>query len=451
MKIFNWFRQKRVGINGSLISVFSTLLLSKIEALDAANIVDFRTVWLSLLRMKSLTEWLMWGALILLVAFNAIFEIARIHLSRVELSPSFYDVMKKYTADSIVDSLSDGIIAWGEGKTVCCSSAIIEGWRSEDVIVSTYDNAMYHFACKKENKKMYGKKSFYFLNKEYKKYVRSEEFQKIIHEGNNLTRVMLKDCCMNFDPKNRKLLLDLAKTEWSQTTYVWNKFGKKKGEELEPTSLMGEYSKGITSGTNSERYLPNSFCMHLIIETLDNKIIKSRISQNKKNDNAGTWAFSLGKQIAIEDFCDGKDLKDNFVKNWMKRAFQEEYRLSENDYMNIVEEKSLRILSVNFESDRYNFAMVCTVRLNYCYDTFYNQVAPLLSTEEAIELGFIELKEIPSILFSYLQKDQRALYHPSSYLRLLLFYMHRSGVARAERQIVKLDQKMMQCHTDELT
>lgn len=214
--------------------------------------------------------------------------------------------MKKYTADSIVDSLSDGIIAWGEGKTVCCSSAIIEGWRSEDVIVSTYDNA-------------------------------------------------------------------------------------------------------------------------------------------------GTWAFSLGKQIAIEDFCDGKDLKDNFVKNWMKRAFQEEYRLSENDYMNIVEEKSLRILSVNFESDRYNFAMVCTVRLNYCYDTFYNQVAPLLSTEEAIELGFIELKEIPSILFSYLQKDQRALYHPSSYLRLLLFYMHRSGVARAERQIVKLDQKMMQFHTNELT
>ena len=179
------------------------------------------------------------------------------------------------------------------------------------------------------------------------------------------------------------------------------------------------------------------------IETLDNKIIKSRISQNKKNDNAGTWAFSLGEQMAIEDFCDGKDLKDNFVKNWMKRAFQEEYRLSENDYMNIVDEKSLRILSVDFESDRYNFAMVCTVRLNYRYETFYNQVAPLLSTEEAIELGFIELENIPSILFSYLQKKQRVLYHPSSYLRLLLFYMHRCGVARAERQILKEEQNLM--------
>ena len=127
----------------------------------------------------------------------------------------------------------------------------------------------------------------------------------------------------------------------------------------------------------------------------------------------------------------------------MKRAFQEEYRLSENDYMNIVDEKSLRILSVDFESDRYNFAMVCTVRLNYRYETFYNQVAPLLSTEEAIELGFIELENIPSILFSYLQKKQRVLYHPSSYLRLLLFYMHRCGVARAERQILKEEQNLM--------
>lgn len=443
MKIFKWFRQKRVGINGSLISVFSTLLLSKVEALDVANIVDWGTAWRSFLSIKLLSEWLMWGSLFLLIIFNVIFETTRHHLSRMELSPSFNDVMKKYTADSIVDSLSDGTISWGEGKTVCCCSPLIEGWRSEDVLVSTYDDAMCHFACKKENKKLYGEKTFYFADKKYIKYVRSKAFQKVIREGNNLPRVMLKDCHKNFDTKNRKLLLDLAKTEWSQTTYVWKQFGKKKGKELEPTSLMREYSKGITSGTNSERYLPNSFCMHLIIETLDNKIIKSRISQNKKNDNAGTWAFSLGEQMAIEDFCDGKDLKDNFVKNWMKRAFQEEYRLSENDYMNIVDEKSLRILSVDFESDRYNFAMVCTVRLNYRYETFYNQVAPLLSTEEAIELGFIELENIPSILFSYLQKKQRVLYHPSSYLRLLLFYMHRCGVARAERQILKEEQNLM--------
>ena len=443
MKIFNWFRRWRTSINSGLISIFSALFLSKIEACDTVNAGEWCSVWKSVLNVRLISGKFMWGSFFAFIMFNVIMEIMRRYLSRMELSQSFNDVMKKYTACSIKESLSDGTLSWGEGKTVCYSKAIIEGWKSEDVLVSTYDDMTYHFYDKEENKKWYKEKKFYFVDKNYEEYVQSEAFQKIIREGNNLPRVMLKDCRMNFDTKNQKLLLDLAKTEWSQTPYVWKQFGKKEGGELEPTSLMREYSKGITSGTNSERYLPNSFCMHLIIETLDNKIIKSRISQNKKNDNAGTWAFSLGEQIAIEDFCDGKDLKDDFVKNWMKRAFQEEYRLSENDYMNIVDEKSLRILSVDFESDRYNFAMVCIVRLNYNYKTFYNQVAPMLGTEEAIELGFIELENIPSILFSYLSKEQRELYHPSSYLRLLLFYMHRCGVARAEQRIVKMYQDLM--------
>lgn len=80
MKIFNWFRQKRVGINGSLISVFSTLLLSKVEALDVANIVDWGTAWRSFLSIKLLSEWLMWGSLFLLIIFNVIFETTRHHL-----------------------------------------------------------------------------------------------------------------------------------------------------------------------------------------------------------------------------------------------------------------------------------------------------------------------------------------------------------------------------------
>lgn len=91
---------------------------------------------------------------------------------------------------------------------MCYSKAIIEGWKSEDVLVSTYDDMMYHFYDKEENKKWYKEKKFYFVDKNYEEYVQSEAFQKIIREGNNLSRVMLKDCRMNFDTKNQKLLLD---------------------------------------------------------------------------------------------------------------------------------------------------------------------------------------------------------------------------------------------------
>lgn len=38
---------------------------------------------------------------------------------------------------------------------MCYSKAIIEGWKSEDVLVSTYDDMMYHFYDKEENKKWY--------------------------------------------------------------------------------------------------------------------------------------------------------------------------------------------------------------------------------------------------------------------------------------------------------
>lgn len=251
---------------------------------------------------------------------------------------------------------------------------------------------------------------------------------------------MLNDCRVNGSHKNNRLLLDLGRTEWSQTTFIWHRFGKKKGGEINSNFLMKEYAKGITSGTNSNRFLSNSFCMHLIIETLDNQIVKTRISRNKRNDNAGTWAFSLGKQICSEDFCDGNNLRDDFVQIWMRRAFKEEYGLSKNDYLDIVDAHSLRILSIDFESDRYNFAMVCTVRLNYRFDTFKAKVFSLLRTEEAIEIEAIHLKEIPDILISYGDEKERKKYHPSTYLRILLFYMHRVGMAKAGHEIVAKNQ-----------
>ena len=43
---------------------------------------------------------------------------------------------------------------------------------------------------------------------------------------------MLKSSETHYDKKNRKLLLSLARTEWSQTSYIWNMFGKRKGDEI---------------------------------------------------------------------------------------------------------------------------------------------------------------------------------------------------------------------------
>ena len=206
---------------------------------------------------------------------------------------------------------------------------------------------------------------------------------------------------------------------------------------------MNEYAKGISDGKQALEYLPNSLCMHLMIETMDNKLIKSRISESKKNDNPGTWAFTLGEQLDPGDVRDDTNLHADFMQRWMRRAFLGEYKMNDNSYADIVDADSLRILSLDFESDRYNFALLCVVRLNYSYKTFSEKIYSTLDREEAREIGSLDLDEIPGILATYNTKDKngrhtaRGQYHPSSYLRLLMYYIHRKGIGRAEQEIEK--------------
>ena len=171
--------------------------------------------------------------------------------------------------------------------------------------------------------------------------------------------------------------------------------------------------------------------------SLSNKVILTLISESKRNDNPGTWAATLGEQLDQEDFTDGNNFYDNFVVRWMRRAFQEEYKLDDSMYADIVDESSLKCISVDFESDRYNFSLFCTVQLRYTFEAFYEKIKVLLSTEEASKLKAIPIDDIPDILMTYGDEEKRKKYHPSTYLRLLLFFVHKYGYVRAERILLK--------------
>lgn len=151
--------------------------------------------------------------------------------------------------------------------------------------------------------------------------------------------------------------------------------------------------------------------------------------------------MTLGEQLDREDFTDGNNFYESFVVKWMRRAFQEEYKLDELQYEDLIDESSLRCISVNFESDRYNFALFCVVRLRYSFENFYEKVRVLLSTDEASRLSAIRFNEIPEILISYRDENLRKKYHPSSYLRLLLFYIHKFGYSRTERILLEYDKR----------
>ena len=82
------------------------------------------------------------------------------------------------------------------------------------------------------------------------------------------------------------------------------------------------------------------------------------------------------------------------------------------------------------------------VRLRYSFENFYEKVKVLLSTDEATRLSAISLDEITKILVSYKDENVRRKYHPSSYLRLLLFYIHKFGYSRTEKLLLEYDKNL---------
>jgi len=164
-------------------------------------------------------------------------------------------LMKKYTSPQLAASLGNGCLSWGDGKTLEICNEIIFGWNPKNILIEEYDDEIYKFFEKEESKKKFGEKSYYFNTGDYLGFKETDQFQKIIRKGNNLPRFMLKKCSKNYDKHDRKLLLSLGRTEWSQCSYVWDKFGKSRGgDEYSSNDLMKEYSGGVRSGDRSDPY-----------------------------------------------------------------------------------------------------------------------------------------------------------------------------------------------------
>lgn len=438
MRLFNWYRRNRATVNGVLITIFTSLLFNTISDAEGNIFEDYRSISAQLFRFGTLSGFLTITSLTLFILSNAWFEVQRYHLNTNILSSEFPEFMKGYTSRQLADSTGNGCLSWGEGKTIEICNDIIFGWKPENIMIEKYQNEQYRFYSRDEFESKFGEKSYYFNDKDYKEFMNSKEFLDVIRKGNNLPRFMLTGCQKNYDKNNRKLILSVGRTEWSQTSYVWNRFGKESGREVDSNSLMMEYASGIKSGNSlDDPYLPNSLCLHLLIESLDNKVVLARISESKRNDNPGTLAATLGEQLDLDDFTDGNNFYDNFLARWVQRAFREEFKFDDQMYTDIVDESSIRCLSVDFESDRYNFALFCTVQLRYTFKVFEEKVKVLLSTEEASKLQALNIDKIPDILVTYADEKKRKEYHPSTYLRLFVFFVHKYGYTRAENKLMR--------------
>lgn len=220
----------------------------------------------------------------------------------------------------------------------------------------------------------------------------------------------------------------LKKTYWRHCQFVWKRYKGEKNEEEKRILWRNEIVSDHLKNSLKVAKYPNSFCLHLVIETSEGKVLITEISKEKVNDYPTTKAVSLGEQIELSDFVDAKDFQQDFVTEWTRRAVCEEFGITAAQYEEEFDEKSLRVLSIDMEMDIYNFALVCTVKMRHGCEQLKKVVNTTIEQKEISDMTEMDLDMIPSVLMGYPGNENE--YHPSSYLRLLVFYLYKKGYRR---------------------
>lgn len=179
---------------------------------------------------------------------------------------------------------------------------------------------------------------------------------------------------------------------------------------------------------HEEQFYPNSLCLHLILETQDGKLVGTKISNNKKNDYSRSIAITVGEQITEIDFANKTTDNDQFINQWVKRTLIEEFNFQNEDYEKYVDLSSIRVLALSYEGDIYNFALPVFVRLKMDYDGFIAYLnATNKSIEEFTDVLPITEQEALAITRAWKEPELRSKYHPSSFLRALLYAAYKGA------------------------
>ena len=196
--------------------------------------------------------------------------------------------------------------------------------------------------------------------------------------------------------------------------------------------------------------LPNSLSMHLLIETADHKVVGTVISKYKDNDYSNTYAFTIGEQLEVDDIhTSGNEYNDDFMVRWLQRALREKFGINEANFTILFEPDSFRVLSLDYEGDIYNFAILCVLRTSCSFDKFKQKIVTFTDAQETKKIEAFDIDDIPELLVNKklheditCLKGEEYIFHPSSFLRLLVFYLHKMGKAKGSNMIMECYRKL---------
>lgn len=433
-RYYIWAKNYRKSFTEIMVSYIGGYLASILMSSENGTFIDR----IHLLQKVNYINVLSWLAIIIFTIYLCSIKVIGIYLERNNLYTKFSNYIKQNTDPCMQGFGNAGFLSFGQNMVLQPCPNLLEGWQTSDIHLHQFrSDTNSHHPIKEDLENAFNRVSardkFIYphiqalyektnLSEEFKQYL--DEHSTLLDEENNQRRVSLRKLYVG---KKSGLYLEFDACYWNQANFFWNKM---RNDSMRKSKMIQQVyeSKAIQA--------PTSFCLHLIVETKDNKVLLTTISKLKDNDYATTKAATIGEQLEISDIINTHDYNDDFVKVWIQRAFAEEFNLDGLDYQHYVNEDSFRILSVNLEADIINFSLVCVATLNCTFDEFHAHLS--VKSLDPVEIGSIEplsIAQIPAILASYQDEKQNIQYHPSTYLRLLLYMIHKVGYKNSWRAI----------------
>lgn len=206
---------------------------------------------------------------------------------------------------------------------------------------------------------------------------------------------------LSYKLEGKTLNLNLKRTDWCQTNYIWDKYRKEEG-----------FRDLVKANLHSCNYFPNSFSLHLIITSSEGFVLMGKNHPSKFNDYPSIWVFSLGEQIELAD-----TYSEDMIQAWVLRTLSEELGISSkiSDIFNL---DSLDVLGLEFEDDIGNIAIVCNITTKITKEHFFKVIH---MNEELESLKWISKEESYNLLNS-ISLINGSEFHPSTKDRLTLYY-----------------------------
>lgn len=412
--MYKFLSNNKKSINGILITyILATItnLLSEKYELS----IDFL---FACINYRNFSVLLMLCSMVIIVILNlVIWPLSRWLYHRSRDTYKITKIMKDNTSHCYEKVVERGGYSWGEDKCILVAENLFKGYAPEDIIIDDYKDAIYQI----DND----------LYEKFQSFTKSKEIIEIEKKGNNMKRAMLTSYSTNFNKQSKKVYINLQQTNYITTRFFWNMY-----REMD----INEKQQIITKLFENKVIYPNSFCLHLALITKDDEVVVTSISKNKENDYPFTWAVTIGEQIEISDFNEGCDVNSQFITKWVYRALYEEFGLYTNQLETIIIKDGIKILSINSEGDINNISLMAVVYFNCDFKEFKEEINihPEIDKEFS-NILIIKIKDIPFVLSKYNEiKDKM---HPSSFLRLLLCYLHRKGASSFVKEYEKTSSK----------